>query len=414
VFWVLALPVLLLRKKTRPGLRARLGAVHAPASDGKTRVWVHAASAGDVKNVWPVVRGLKEARPGVFVIVSVVTNSGQDMANKMHPPPDAVTFLPLDMPVFVRRSLNAVRPDVLLLECTELWPALMREAGRRAIPMVLCNGRMSERSAGWYRLLFAVVGNPLHHLSSLCLVSDEDRDRYARLGSSPQKCHVTGNCKFDAAAGGPDAQKVQTFREALGNPERVIVAGSTHSGEETVVLRAFAVARKSHADLKLVWAPRYLEHADSLVARARLAGFVTARKSDGRHACCHADVIILDTMGELAVAYTMAEVALVGGSFVNRGGQNILEPAAAGVPVLHGPDMRLSKDQARALDGVGGWGVSAEELPGALVKLLDDRTAARRMGQEGRAVVHALAGSAARHVAVIAALLPGRGHSTQR
>ncbi|MEW5850727.1 MAG: glycosyltransferase N-terminal domain-containing protein [Myxococcota bacterium] len=399
---LLAVPVLWLRPKTRGGLGARLGRPAVPPTlPAGPRLWVHAASAGDVKNIWPVVAALKTQQPELSVVLTVITDSGQTMAGKMTPAPDVVTFLPLDAPPFVSAAMARIRPDALLLECTELWPTLIAAASRRGIPIILCNGRVSERSARRYRAFFRLVDNPVSRLTRLCLQTEEDRARYVALGADASRCMVTGNCKFDAAARAPDPARLAALRADLGEPAGFLVAGSTHQGEEPVILSAFRRAREVDGGIRLLWAPRYLEHAESITRMCEQAGWRTARRSGGADACPGVDVVVLDTMGELAAAYALARVAIVGGSFVERGGQNILEPAAQGAPVLHGPHMFLAPDQTAALDGVGATQVTAEELPEAVAKWLIEADEARRVGQAGKERVASMAGAVARHMEVV-------------
>jgi 3-deoxy-D-manno-octulosonic-acid transferase len=407
VLVTLLAPLLWLRPKTRRGARARLGrpAVDPAAWPGRPRLWVHAASAGDVKNAWPVAARLRELRPDLAVILSVVTNSGEEMAHKLSPPPDATTYLPLDAPPYVQGTLDRLRPDLLLLECAELWPTLVHQAAHRGVPVAVVNGRLDARKMPSYKRFFALVGNPVGRLAAVCAQGEGDRARFVSLGLEESRCHVAGNCKFDAAARVPDQAKVEALRAALGKPGRLLVVGSTHTGEERVVLNAFLAAREVAPDLKLLWAPRYADHVAGLAGLCQARGLRAARRSAGPDGCREAEVLLLDTMGELAAAYALGTLAMVGGSWVPRGGQNILEPAAQGLPVVHGPHMFLSADQAAALDGHGASRVEAGEVGAELVGLLRHPEKAARRGSEGRAVVQGLAGAVGRHVAVLLPLL---------
>ncbi len=405
VVCILAIPVLLLRGKTRPGLFQRLGA-RPPVPRQGSRVWVHAASAGDVKNIWPVVRALREARPDVVVMLSYVTNSAAHMVPSLSPPPDVHAYVPLDAPVFVRRAFRRWQPALMLLEMTELWPSLLSELRRNNVPVALCNARMSARSFPRYQRLFAWLGNPVKDLAFVGAQTHKDRDRYLVLGAPAPLCVTTGNCKFDAAARTPSTEKVETLRALVAPKGPLLVAGSTHQGEEDVVLDALRAARMVEPQSRLLWAPRYLEHVDGIVAQVKAAGFSAQRRSGDAGTCATADVVVLDTMGELAAAYALGSVALVGGSFVPRGGQNILEPAAQGVPVLHGPHMFLAPDQVAVLDGHGAQQVTREAVASQVQALLRDVAAARDLGATGRAAVLGVAGAAAKHLPHVLVLLP--------
>lgn len=404
---LLLVPWLWARPKTRPGLAARLGrpALPAPPAHAVTRVWAHAASAGDIKNLWPVVRLLLGQRADIHLTLTTVTNSGADMAQAMAPAPHAFTYLPLDAPFAVRRAVAAMAPQLVLLECTELWPMLLATLHAHSVPVVLCNGRLSQRSLTRYRWLFRVLPNPVPHLALLLCQTRADADRYVALGADPARVHVVGNSKFDASAATPPAQKVALLADVLGAGPW-LAAGSTHAGEEDVVLDALTAARKVDPATRLLWAPRYAEHVEGLLEAARQRGFSSARRSAGPPDSQRADVVLLDSMGELAAAYAGARVALVGGSWVERGGQNILEPAAVGVPVVHGPHMFNLRDLADALDGVGALNVPRAEAAETVASLMRDPARAAALGAAGRERVQALSGAAARHMEHLAAVVP--------
>lgn len=404
---VLLIPWLVWRPKTRPGLRARLGfpAALPPSVRSGVRVWVHAASAGDARNIWPVVRLLAQHRTDLRFILTTVTATGEQMAAALEPRPHHHTFLPLDAPGPATRSLKVLRPDVLLLECTELWPWALDAARAAGVTVILCNGRLSARSLPRYQRLFSLWPNPVPLFAALCVQGPDDAVRYQALGAPAQRVVVAGNCKFDSSAAPPDASKVAALHQVLGPAPAWLVAGSTHVGEEDLVLDALEAARSAVPGTRLLWAPRYPDHVPGLLQRVTARGLSGARRSQ-QNPCANADVVMLDTMGELAAAYALGRVAIVGGSFVPRGGQNILEPAASGVPVLHGPHMHNLPELAQALDGNGALEVSRADLPTQVQRLMSDPEAARAMGATGRAHLQTLSGAAARHLAVVLPLLP--------
>ena len=408
VFWLM-LPFLLLHPRVRQGIRLRLGLYHpAPAAQGSPRVWLHGASAGDVLGLVPIVRELKALRPDACVIVSAITDSGASMARQRLIPQglaELVTFLPYDLPGACRRAIAAVRPDVLVLEYTELWPQLVEAAFQAGVKLALTNGRLRPRNVPRYRLLFRLTGNLLQKFDVLMMRADDEAERALLLGAPPERVHVTGNTKFDALAVSVPAAEDASLRRALAlGGERLWVCGSTHEGEESGLLRTFSILQREHGDLRLLIAPRYIERAQRVLALSRSMGLRARLRSQAGGA---EPVIILDTIGELVRAYQLATVVFVGGSFGRRGGQNILEPAACGKPVLFGPRMENFQDSVQVLVGRGGLQVKD---PIALLRLMRDLLARpdeiRKLGELAREAVSSVRGASARDARLIAELLP--------
>lgn len=408
VFWLL-LPFLLLHPRVRQGVRRRLGfyeGVTLPETG--PRVWLHGASAGDVLGLVPVIRELKALRPDARVIVSSITDSGAAMAQQKLVPQglaELVTFLPYDLPGACRRTMAALRPHVLVLEYTELWPQLMHAAARANVKLALTNGRLRPRNLRRYRLLFRWVGNLLEAFDVLMMRAEEEAERALLLGAPRDRMHVTGNTKFDALAVSVPATTDGALKEALAlGGERLWVCGSTHEGEEGHLLRVFEILRKEHSDLRLLLAPRYIERAGRVLSLARSMGLSSRLRSQPGGAEA---VIVLDTIGELVRAYQLATVVFVGGSFGRRGGQNILEPAACGKPVLFGPRMENFQDSVQVLVGRGGLQVRD---PVALLRLLRDLLARpdeiRKLGELAKEAVSSVRGASARDARLIADLLP--------
>ncbi len=405
----LLLPFLLLHPRVRQGVRLRFGRYDAvPTPPPGPRVWLHGASAGDVLGLVPIVRELKALKPQARVIVSAITDSGASMARQKlvsQGLADVVTFLPYDLPGACRRAIAALRPDVLVLEYTELWPQLIHAASAAGVKLALTNGRLRPRNVVRYRALFRLVGNLLSKFQVLMMRGDDEAERALLLGAPPERVHVTGNTKFDALAVSVPAGEDEALRRALAlGSERLWVCGSTHEGEEAGLLRVFSVLRREHPDLRLLIAPRYIERAQRVLALARSMRLDARLRSQPGGA---AEVIILDTIGELVRAYQLATVVFVGGSFGRRGGQNILEPAACGKPVLFGPRMENFQDSVQVLVGRGGLQVKD---PIALLKLLRDLLARpdeiSKLGDLAREAVSAVRGASARDARLIAELLP--------
>jgi 3-deoxy-D-manno-octulosonic-acid transferase len=407
--FLILLPVLLLHPRVRQGIRRRLGIYdHDPLGKTGPRVWLHGASAGDVLGLVPIVRELKALRPDARVLVSAITDSGAAMAEQRliaSGLADAVTYLPYDLPGSCRRALSALRPDVLVLEYTELWPQLIVAASRAGVRLAMTNGRIGPGNLARYRALFALAGNLLERFDVLMMRAEEEAERALQLGAPRDRMHVTGNTKFDALAVSVPEAEDGALRGALAlGAERLWVCGSTHEGEEAPLIEVYAALRRQFPDLRLVLAPRYVERSGRVLGLARERGLPSRLRSEpgGREA-----VVVLDTIGELVRVYQLATLVFVGGSFTRRGGQNILEPAACGKPVLFGPRMENFQDSVQVLVGRGGLQVRD---PAALLRILRDLLARpeqiRTLGQLAREAVSAVRGASARDARLIADLIP--------
>jgi 3-deoxy-D-manno-octulosonic-acid transferase len=407
MFWLL-LPFLLLHPRVRQGVRRRFGFYDGDPLPGTgPRIWFHGASAGDVLSLVPVIRELKALRPDARIALSAITDSGASMARQKLVSQglvELVTYLPYDLPGACRRTIAALRPDVLVVEYTELWPQLIHAAARSGVRLALTNGRLRPRNLRRYRLLFRAVGNLLASFDVLMMRADDEAERALLLGAPAAKVHVTGNTKFDALAVSVPVERDAALKAALSlGDERLWVCGSTHEGEELPLLRVYAALRREHPDLRLLIAPRYIERAQRVVSAARSLGLAVRLRSQPGGA---EPVIVLDTIGELVRAYQLATVVFVGGSFGRRGGQNILEPAACGKPVLFGPRMENFADSVQVLVGRGGLQVNN---PLALLKLMRDLLARpgelSKLGELAREAVSSVRGASARDASLIAELL---------
>jgi 3-deoxy-D-manno-octulosonic-acid transferase len=410
LLFLLGLPILLTHRKLRHGLALRLGLYRASLDLGRgsPRIWLHGASAGDLLSLQPMMKELKARHPGCCIIVSTITNSGHAMARQRLAEADVVVYAPYDLPGATRRAVRALRPDLLVLEYTEIWPNLIRAAHRAGVRIALTNGRFNPAKLGRYRALFRAIGNPLKAIDCFLMRSDEEAERALLLGAAPDRVWVTGNTKFDALVMELPPGKVEALRAEMGLSAAapVLMAGSTHDGEEELVLGAFARLASRHPGLQLVVAPRYVERAGRIMALAVEAGLDVRLRSGGAGAGA-AEVTILDTIGELAAAYRLATLVFVGGSFVTRGGQNVLEPAAQGKPVLFGPHMENFKDSVQVLQGRGGIQVGTpEQLFRVADELLSRPDQLEELGTLARRAVSAIRGASARNVEHLLAVLP--------
>ncbi|HET9594389.1 MAG TPA: glycosyltransferase N-terminal domain-containing protein [Anaeromyxobacteraceae bacterium] len=412
--WILflaLLPVLLTHPKLRHGIPFRLGFYRRSfdAGRGSPRIWLHGASAGDLLSLEPVMRELKRRLPGCCLVVTTMTNSGLAMARKrLSGTADVVLYAPYDLPLATRRAVRRLAPDLLVLEYTEIWPNLIRATRAAGARIALTNGRFSPDRLSRYHAFFRAIGNPLLDIDLFLMRSDEEAERALRLGAPPDRVWVTGNTKFDALALEPDPARAEALCRDMGlDPQApVFMAGSTHEGEEELVLEVYRGLLARRPGLQLVIAPRYVERAGRIMALAVEAGFSVRLRSGGA-AAGSAQVTVLDTIGELATAYRLATLVFVGGSFVRRGGQNVLEPAGQGRPVLFGPHMENFKDSLQVLVGRGGIQVATpEQLLKVAQELLARPAKIAELGELAREAVSQIRGASGRNVDHMLRVLP--------
>jgi 3-deoxy-D-manno-octulosonic-acid transferase len=397
VAFLLLLPLLLLHPKLREGVLFRFGFYPKdwPGARTKPVLWFHGASAGDLLALQPVILKVREFLPEAFCLVTTITNSGMSMAKSGLRGVDAFGYLPYDLPWAIHRAVKTIRPDVLILEYTEVWPALLRGVKKSGAEILLINGRFNEQALANYRWFYRFIGNPLRHLSLLCMRDQAEAEHAISIGAEPDKIKVTGNTKFDSCRQEEtsSAADLAELAKSLGvnGSEHVWLAGSTHEGEEGRLFDVFNSLREKFSHLKLIVAPRYIERADRIVAMARERGLDCALRSKGAD---QEPVVILDSVGELRHAYRLATVVFVGGSLIRRGGHNILEPAACGKPVLFGPWMENFKGSVRVLVGRGGIQVpDTNRLQKVLADLLSRPEEIDKLGKLAREAVTTVQGA---------------------
>jgi 3-deoxy-D-manno-octulosonic-acid transferase len=393
-------------------LHDRLGVLTAEEramSAGAPALWIHAASVGELNAVRPLVTQLRGRFPGRACVVSTLTRTGLALARTMREAHVARLF-PLDAPGVVARVLRDVRLEAFLFTETEIWPTWLLALGREGIPSVMVSGRVSERTvarARWLRPLYRAALAPV----TCCMQTEEDAARIVALGAEPVRVHVAGSLKFDAAAAPPppDVERVRTLLEDAGR--RVLVAGSTHAGEEEAVLDAYDRVARGHRDAVLLLAPRHPERLDGVAALVASRGLALVRWSAlvAGEAALPAGpaVVLLDVVGPLAHCYGLGVVAFVGGSLVPVGGHNVLEPARLARPIVVGPHTANARDvverlvAARAAIRVE----SADALAWTLDHLLANPDEAAAMGRRAQALVQSGQGAVERHMKIIAARL---------
>jgi 3-deoxy-D-manno-octulosonic-acid transferase len=405
-------------RKYVTNLRERFG--YLPVSfnvDGEESIWLHAVSVGEALTARALAGELKQRYPGLRLFVSTTTVAGQQVASREITDADAVFYFPLDLPCIVDRTLRLVRPRLFVMLETEIWPNLLRACRREGVRTAVVNGRISNRSYPRYRLVRPLFRRVLADVDRFCMQSRESADRLIDLGADPARVSVTGNLKFDSlravVAPGADRgmHRVERFFR-LPEDRPVVVAGSTMRGEEIVVLRAFERVRAIAPRALLIIAPRHPERFDEVERLARDEGFRTARRSqltiDEEPP---ADVVVLDTIGELAFVYRLGTIVFVGGSLVPTGGHNVLEPAVFGRPIVFGPHMQNFQEIAATfLEADAAMQVRDErELEAAFRDLLGDPARRQALGRAAQAIVEANHGARERTLDAITALLPPGG-----
>src|SRR5437870_9326842 len=356
--WV---PLALVRRFSRGvplNARARLGGA-APIGAGRPSAWLHAVSVGEAIATAPLIEGLRRLHPELPIVMTTVTNTGAQIVRERFAGLVTHRFFPLDLPWAVGRFAAAINPAFLICMETELWPNTLRALAARGIPVMIANGRISDRSYRRYRLVRGFLGRVLADVRVFAMQSDEDARRIIALGAAPERVVVTGNVKTDAAAV-DTAGAVDLWRRLLGltASRRVWIAGSTHPGEEDMVLEAHRAASVDCPELVLVLAPRHPERAPEVQALLDRRGWPAVRRSElpsarTRPPTAVPRVIVLDTVGELATLYALADVVFVVGSLVPLGGHNVLEPAQRRKPILVGPHTGNFREAAGLLESVG-------------------------------------------------------------
>ena len=400
------------------GLTQRMGSLPVSFNmDAEPSIWIHAVSVGETLSVRPLIRDLRQRYPRLRIFLSTTTMTGQQLARRHVQDVDAVFYFPFDLGVIVRRTLDLVRPRLFLMIETEIWPNLLRECRRRGVKTAIVNGRLSSRSYPRYRLVRPLMRRVLADVDRFCVQSEESARRFVDLGADPARVTVTGSLKFDSLDAPMAAADVRVrdrvvryFRVPPSRP--VVVAGSTMRGEELAVLRAFRRLKSASPGALLIVAPRHPERFDDVERMCRDEGFRTARRSElPVDAEPRADVVVLDTIGELARLYQVATVVFVGGSLVPTGGHNILEPALFGKPTIFGPHMQNFKEIAEAFVAhEGGVQVRSEgHFEEELIDLMGDPVRRARIGAAARALVEANRGAKDRTLAVLLDLLPVEG-----
>jgi 3-deoxy-D-manno-octulosonic-acid transferase len=379
----------------------RFGFVPIPPPISKRRLWVHCVSVGETLAALPVLKELRRALPDYEIVLTTTTPTGQRTArDSAHPWVDYFAYFPLDLPFAVRNALARIQPDALLLFETELWFNLIHAQHQRGGLVLVVNGRLSDRSFQRARRLRAFYRALLRFVDLACVQSPTDALRFVELGLSPARVEVIGNTKFDQALEATDANPTE-WRQQLSLPldAPVIVVGSTRTAdEERLVAEAYRRVREAMPTTCLVLAPRHLERVPEVERLLRDYGFEPVRRTQLPLPAGPVQVVLVDTFGELAQLYCIADVAVVGGAFAPLGGQNLFQPLAHGKPVFFGPHTHNFRDIAQLAKeaGVGFEVRNAEELAEGILRLLRDDTARHQIERNARELIARHQGAARR------------------
>ncbi|OGP53752.1 MAG: hypothetical protein A2162_10985 [Deltaproteobacteria bacterium RBG_13_52_11b] len=380
----------LFQEKFRRAWLQRLGFFQNPSFQGP--IWVHAASVGEVFCSIPLLRKIKKEFPHSRIVFTTITSTGNEAAKTHVPEADRVFFLPIDHPLIMRRAVEKIQPSLLLLAETELWPNLLRSCGKKGIPVVLFNGRISQRSFRRYFRFKFFFKECLKYISLFLMQTEEDRKRIVEIGGGSQRARTAGNLKFDQTFPSFTQEALARIRKTLGlrGSEKILIAGSTHSGEEEILVSLYKELKEMTPPLVLILAPRHLERLEEVEGILKKESLSWARRTSlspdaGQSDPKHPEVILLDTMGELMSIYSLGTLVFVGGSLVPIGGHNPLEPLFFHKCVLFGPYMfNFLEISTRLIEDGGAIQVSGkEDLFSQLKRLLFDEVARKEAGEKG-------------------------------
>ena len=380
---------------------------YAPVMEQAGCIWLHAVSVGETRAAVPLVRALMQHYPGRRILITTMTPTGSDQVRELFGKQVEHCYVPYDLPTAVWRFLNRTRPALVIIMETELWPNLFHQCHTRGIPLILANVRMSEKSARGYRRFAGLTRATLANVSRVGAQTEADAGRLRALGAT--QVEVTGSIKFEMDVPAELAARTAALRNGFGK-RPVWVAASTRVGEEEYVLDAFTHLREQFPDLLLVLVPRHPERFDSVAKLCQQRGFRIERRSARKDGLTPDTAILLgDTMGEMLLFHAAADVSYIGGSLVPLGGQNLLEAAAVGTPVVFGPHMFNFSDISRmALErGAGRQVQDAAELASAVADYLENPAARNAAGAAGQRMVAENRGALAKTLALLRQLLAG-------
>lgn len=401
VVFYLVLPVilfrLLLRSLRAPDYRRRLSERFAlnslPANFDKSKqtLWIHSVSVGETVAAAPLVRRLQEKYPELQLFITTMTPTGSDRVRELFSDGVFHSYIPYDLPGATSRIIKRLQPSVLILMETELWPNLVHYCHKRGVKIILANARLSEKSAAGYSRFPGITRKMLDNIDCLAAQSQADAARFESLGMDESTIHITGSLKFNIELNQAEQPLVGLFASIADSGRSVLVAASTRNGEEEKVLTAFEKCLQSDPELVLILVPRHPERFEEVAQLCENRGHSIARRSRDQLFTPDTQILLGDSMGELLTYYRLADIAFVGGSLVDTGCQNVLEPAALGIPVVTGPSQFNFATICKQLESAQALKTVTDEIELAnyILKLLADSSQQQKMGERGRQLVEA-------------------------
>ncbi len=403
----------LITGRYREGLGQRFGFLgqkeREPGNAGT--IWLHGASVGEILLARILIKELAEILPEAEFVLSTVTEQGMEVARKHSGERVRCIYAPLDLKGIVNRSITKIRPLLYICLETELWPAFVFEARRYGVKLVLLNGRLSQRSCRRYRLVKGIMSRILACFSMIAVIRDADAKRYMGLGADPEKVRVLGNAKYDQDMARLAPESEETYRSWLDvkHSQPVFVAGSTHTGEEEMLLGVFQDLKKATGLRDLVWvvAPRHMQRLNEVEGMLKQRHVPYERLSDVKDSGRRTDTILVDSIGDLVGLYSIASYIFCGGSLVERGGHNVMEAAIFGRPVFYGPSMKDFSDAVDLLESAGaGFQVSSPEvLTESILYFMDHPEEYEAAGRRARDIAATQQGAARKQALLVKELL---------
>jgi 3-deoxy-D-manno-octulosonic-acid transferase len=406
VFLFFYIPVFLFKKKKREGIGIRFGIYSKgliTKLSGRKNIWVHAVSVGEVKAAAPLLNIIRQRHPGYRIVFSTVTETGNTAAASILSKDDISLYLPFDISFIIRKVISYINPFFLIITETEIWPNLISTAHKMGIKTFIVNGRISDSSFIKYRLARPLLAPVLRCIDLFCMQTGEYAQRIISLGAYAQRVVVSGNMKFDSAfLDDVSCQGAEMLRDmlCLDHDSRLMVAGSTHPGEELMILNAYSRLKREFPGLRLIIAPRHVERAHEITQTANHMNFKTDLFSrlSSENSMPSENVVVIDVIGKLKDVYSISDIVFIGGSMVKKGGQNMIEPAVFSKPIILGPYTYNFRDITDMF--LKNHAVVIAESPASLEEtargLLKDEDSAKRLGQKARSVVESNRGASER------------------
>ena len=410
ILFYLAIPFILLRLGLRSRKakaygkrwRERFAYIDVPA-ESQGGLWVHAVSVGEVLAAVPLVKAIRQHYPDLPIVMTTMTPTGSARVKANFADNIFHAYVPYDLPPVIKRFLNKLKPRAVMILETELWPNILHQCQQRHIPVMMANARLSEKSFTGYVKFPKLTQAMLHAITILAVHAQADADRFIKLGIEPNKVSVTGSIKFEIKVPASILEQAQVLRNSLGQNRPIWIAASTHQGEDEQILAAHKRVLQTLPDVLLILVPRHPERFTSICQLAIKEGFNTIRRSTSNVCTKDVQVFVGDTMGELMLFFAASDLAFVGGSLVDTGGHNLLEPASLGLASITGPsyfnflDVTKMLLKSKAVLQIN----DVSELAQQVLRLLQDSSVRTEMGERGRQVIEQNRGALAAHLSLL-------------